>query len=59
MWWFDPRTGNSYSAGKIKKANKIIEEAPTSGIGNDWVLVMDSKKYGPPGALNTTKNKHQ
>lgn len=51
-WWFDPRTGNSFEGRSI--TNKIIEiTPPTSGLGNDWVLVVDSENsnYPVPGLV--------
>lgn len=48
-WWYDPRTGNSFPAGKIKRSTQIQLSAPSTGKGNDWVLVLDSQKYAPPG----------
>jgi len=49
IWWFDPRTGNSYQAGKIKKSSNVAIKAPTKGKGHDWVLVIDSKAFDAPG----------
>lgn len=51
IWWFNPRTG------KTEKSTTIIKEAitkistPTTGVGNDWVLLIDdaNKKYSEPG----------
>ncbi|HKK75602.1 MAG TPA: glycoside hydrolase family 140 protein [Saprospiraceae bacterium] len=48
-WWFDPRTGSAFSAGKLKKGNQVTITAPSSGPGNDWVLVLDAKSYPTPG----------
>lgn len=50
-WWFDPRTGNSYSTAIIDKSNRVKIEAPTSGKGHDWVLVLDSHDFGQPGTF--------
>jgi hypothetical protein len=41
-WWFDPRTGNSFKAENIKKSASVLITPPTTGKGNDWVLVIDS-----------------
>jgi hypothetical protein len=40
--WFDPRTGNTFKVDAIKKSSKVIITPPTSGKGNDWVLLLDS-----------------
>lgn len=47
-WWYDPRTGNSFSGGKISKSNALKIKAPTSGKGHDWVLVLDEPSKGFP-----------
>jgi len=55
VWWFDPRTGESFSNGQIE--NTGIFEIPwgsdisTNNGGPDWILVIDdeSKEYPPPG----------
>lgn len=47
-WWYDPRTGHSFSGEKLKKGNKVKVEAPTSGTAHDWVLVVDSEEYNAP-----------
>ncbi|WP_206073531.1 putative collagen-binding domain-containing protein [Maribacter sp. 4G9] len=46
-WWYDPRTGNSYPAGEIPQSDDVKIEAPTTGKGHDWVLVLDAN----PGAF--------
>ena len=50
-WWYDPRTGNAYEGENLKKANNIKILPPTSGKGNDWVLVVDSagNNFKAPG----------
>jgi hypothetical protein len=50
-WWFDPRTGNAYKAPEIKKSKNELIHPPTSGKGQDWVLVLDDAKsyYEVPG----------
>jgi hypothetical protein len=50
-WWFDPRTGRAKRSGSFAKTETREFTAPSSGIGNDWVLVLDdaAKKYPPPG----------
>ncbi len=50
-WWFDPRTGNAYKAPDINKSKNGLIHPPTSGKGQDWVLVLDAIKsnYEVPG----------
>ena len=45
-WWYDPRTGNSYSGGEVLKSDHVTINAPTSGKGHDWVLVLDATPTG-------------
>lgn len=49
-YWYNPRDGKSKDIGKI--ANKDVQEfkPPSSGYGQDWVLVLDdaSKNYPKP-----------
>ncbi|MCG2461811.1 glycoside hydrolase family 140 protein [Flavobacteriaceae bacterium F89] len=51
VWWYDPRTGNAYKGENIEKSNNIKILPPTSGKGNDWVLVIDTYKntFQTPG----------
>jgi hypothetical protein len=51
-WWFDPRTGAGFVGEALQKSNNVLVEAPTSGRGNDWVLVIDAAGAGfqRPGA---------
>lgn len=51
-WWFDPRTGNAFPGPGITNVQLTIEP-PSSGIGQDWVLVVDDAAYefGPPGKV--------
>lgn len=53
-WWYDPRTGISFSAGIIKKSENYVIKPPSSGKGQDWVWVVDGIKEGfsKPGQLN-------
>lgn len=56
-WWFDPRTGNSYEGPSFDKSTNTKIEPPTSGKGNDWVLVIDNglKDYAKPGKTISNK----
>jgi hypothetical protein len=50
-WWFDPRRGVSFPLGEFANEGTADFAPPSSGRGNDWVLVLDdaSKKYPAPG----------
>jgi hypothetical protein len=50
-WWYDPRTGTATPAGRFPRTATPAFTPPTSGLGNDWVLVLDdaAKNYPPPG----------
>jgi hypothetical protein len=56
-WWYDPRAGTATPAGSFPKPGSLDKTGtreftpPSSGIGHDWVLVLDdaAKKYPPPG----------
>lgn len=50
-WWYDPRTGNAFRALNIERTASLEVHPPTSGIGNDWVLVVDADKFPPPGSV--------
>ena len=51
--WFDPRTGEQFSAGLYNSADSLVLTAPSQGRGCDWVLVLDdvTAEYDKPGAL--------
>jgi hypothetical protein len=51
-WWYDPRTGKANQFDTFSKADTREFTPPSSGIGNDWVLVLDdaAKKFPPPGS---------
>jgi Putative collagen-binding domain of a collagenase len=51
-YWFDPRLGTSTLIGEFPKAASRDFTPPSTGIGNDWVLVLDdaAKKFPAPGA---------
>lgn len=54
-WWFDPRTGNTFPAKATPPPSLTEIEPPTSGPGNDWVLVIDRLPYPPPGKRSSRK----
>lgn len=53
VWWYDPRTGNSFEGNPILKVKEVSIQPPTFGKGNDWVLVLDSANSQrlPPGKM--------
>ena len=50
-WWYDPRQGTSAAIGEFEKTGFHDFTPPSSGPGNDWVLVLDdaSKNFPAPG----------
>lgn len=53
-WWFNPRTGQTQSAGSVPNQGVHRFSPPgTSAPGHDWVLVLDdaAKAYPAPGRL--------
>jgi len=50
-WWYDPRLGTSVQIGEFPKTESRTFTPPSSGRGNDWVLVLDdaARNYPPPG----------
>jgi hypothetical protein len=53
-YWYDPRHGTSLLIGEFKKTDEYRDFTPPStGPGNDWVLVLDdaSKHYPAPGKI--------
>ncbi|HEX8040384.1 MAG TPA: glycoside hydrolase family 140 protein [Chryseosolibacter sp.] len=49
--WYDPRNGDVRQAGTFSRKTRITFAPPTSGYGQDWVLILDdaSKHYPLPG----------
>jgi len=50
--WYDPRRGTRIKIGQFQPSWTREFTPPTSGRGNDWVLVLDdaARKFPPPGA---------
>ncbi|PJJ75721.1 collagenase-like protein with putative collagen-binding domain [Thermoflavifilum aggregans] len=50
-WWFDPRNGEAKEIGEQTKPEIYYAQPPSSGYGNDWVLVIDNADadFPPPG----------
>ena len=46
-FWFSPRNGEVKDAGKFENKGSKVFAPPSSGYGQDWVLVVDDeqKKY--------------
>jgi Putative collagen-binding domain of a collagenase len=51
-YWYNPRKGESTEIGTFAKKDNQEFIPPTTGYGQDWVLVIDdaSKNYSKPGA---------
>jgi len=51
-WWYNPRNGESRKIGEFKSGGIKTFKPPSSGAGNDWVLVIDSEQaaYPAPGS---------
>jgi hypothetical protein len=49
-YWYDPKNGESKSAGSFSNKGRQTFTPPSTGYGNDWVLVLDdvSKKFKDP-----------
>jgi hypothetical protein len=49
-WWFNPRTAESIPVGIIANKSFLDITTPTTGFGNDWVLIIDNaeKNYKIP-----------
>lgn len=49
-YWYNPRNGQTSDIGKIVNKGVLEFKPPSSGYGQDWVLVLDdaSKKYSKP-----------
>lgn len=56
-YWFNPRNGEYKDAGKFSKQASQEFTPPTTGYGNDWVLVLDDavKKFAAPGKPEAAK----
>lgn len=50
-WWYDPRTGVARPIGTFTETGEETFTPPSSGPGNDWVLVLDdaARDFGTPG----------
>jgi predicted esterase len=52
-YWYNPRNGSSEVIGDFATEGQQTFSPPTSGYGNDWVLVLDdaSRGYPEPGKV--------
>jgi hypothetical protein len=52
-WWYDPRTGATFRGEALSNSSRVDIAPPSSGKGNDWVLVIDSgdENFPAPGLL--------
>lgn len=50
-WWYDPRTGVAFEGTDLRKDSGLEIQPPSTGMGNDWVLVIDARDtdFPPPG----------
>jgi hypothetical protein len=44
--WYNPKNGEVKPAGKFQKKDSLKFTAPTSGYGEDWVLIVDDAAKG-------------
>ncbi len=42
LTWFNPKTGIAQKSTSVKNSGQLTVTPPTTGIGNDWVLVLDA-----------------
>jgi hypothetical protein len=45
-YWYNPRSGVSALIGEYANTGTQAFHPPSSGIDNDWILVMDDKNAG-------------
>lgn len=50
-WWFNPKNNTVVGVRDMNNSGKADFTPPSTGKGNDWVLVLDNAtmKYGKPG----------
>ncbi|MCD7914660.1 MAG: hypothetical protein LUG96_04980 [Tannerellaceae bacterium] len=41
LQWMNPRTGEWTDAGKVARENSQTITPPSSGRGNDWILIVE------------------
>ncbi|HEX3081211.1 MAG TPA: putative collagen-binding domain-containing protein [Puia sp.] len=47
VYWFNPRNGSVSKDAEIRNAGNMLFKPPSSGYGQDWVLILDdaTKNY--------------
>jgi hypothetical protein len=57
-FWYDPREGTSKAIPSLANTGKKEFTPPSSGLGKDWVLILDDagKNYKEPQKIVTRKN---
>jgi len=50
-WWFNPKDATVQKIGKLERKNNMEFTPPTTGVENDWVLIIDdaTKTFKEPG----------
>jgi hypothetical protein len=50
-WWFNPKTGLAQKPVEYANSSSLTVTPPTTGLGNDWVLVLDAENsfHNKPG----------
>jgi len=51
--WMNPRDGTSKEAEKISMSAPQVMTPPTTGYGQDWVLVIENENYKNSTAVNS------
>ena len=44
-WWFNPKNGKTTSLANVSRKEEMTFTPPTTGIENDWVLVLDNADF--------------
>jgi hypothetical protein len=52
--WFDPREGKIIEIGEFENKNFKTFTPPTSGMGQDWILLIDDLSSSLPGIFLPT-----
>jgi hypothetical protein len=49
-FWYNPKNGETRDNGRFQNTGQQVFTPPTTGYGNDWVLVADDalKNYSKP-----------
>lgn len=56
-YWYDPREGTTKAIGELDNKGTREFTPPESGLGKDWILILDdaTKNYGEPKKIATRK----